>query len=146
MSNSIIRINIKRSDSLDACTCGGLYCPAEPLSMSFTLPPTRLVHDCLGPLSCQRLEPPTTLITWISLLYVSLTDSLELQDATLLESLPNYIHYNTIMKSYQETHRITSNSYQNYVYTPNSYVTSSIIISYANAQHISVPLHSIKHT
>jgi len=32
---------------------------------------------------------------------VRLTDSLEFQDATLLESLSNYIHYNTTMKSQQ---------------------------------------------
>jgi len=31
-----------QSDSLDACTCGGLYCSAEPLPMGFTLPCTRL--------------------------------------------------------------------------------------------------------
>jgi len=42
---------------------------------------------------------------------VRLTDSLEFQNATLLESLSNYIHYNTTMKSPHETHGITSISY-----------------------------------
>jgi len=68
------------------CTCGGLYCSAKSLSMGFTLPHTRLVYDHLGPLSCKILKPPATLTTWTSILYVSLTDSLERQDATLLES------------------------------------------------------------
>jgi len=30
-SNLIIQIHIRRSDSLDACTCGDLYCSAESL-------------------------------------------------------------------------------------------------------------------
>jgi len=38
-----------RSDSLDVYTCGGLYCSAESLPMSFILPHTRLVHDHLKP-------------------------------------------------------------------------------------------------
>ncbi|QCD83863.1 hypothetical protein DEO72_LG2g4211 [Vigna unguiculata] len=72
-----------RSDSLDACTRGGLYCSAEPLPMGFTLPHTRLAFKRLRPLSCQRLGPPATLTTWVSLLYLRLTDPLELQDAIL---------------------------------------------------------------
>jgi len=83
------QIHIIRSNSLNVCTCGGLYYSAEPLPMGFTLPRTRLAHDHLGSLSCQRLGPSTTLTTWINLLYVRLTDSLEFQDATLLESLSN---------------------------------------------------------
>jgi len=55
--------------------------------------------------------------TWISPLYVRLTDSLEFHDATLLESLSNYIHYNTTMNSRQETHGITSSSYHIHVPT-----------------------------
>jgi len=104
-SDSFIRINIKRSVLLDVCTCGDLYCSTEPLPMGFTLPRTRLVH---GSLSYQRLGPPVTLTTWISPLNVRLTDFLEFQDATLLESLSNYIHYNTTMKSRQEFHGIMS--------------------------------------
>jgi len=53
--DSIIRINVLGSYSLDVCTCGGLYCSAEPLSMGFTLPHTRLAFKHLRPLSCQRL-------------------------------------------------------------------------------------------
>ena len=53
------------------------------LSMSFTLPLTRLAFKHLRPLSCQRLGPPTTLTTWVSKFYVTLTDSLECQDAIL---------------------------------------------------------------
>jgi len=52
-----------QSDSLDACTCGGLYYSAEPLPMGFTLPRTRLAFKHLRPLSCQRLGPPATLTT-----------------------------------------------------------------------------------
>jgi len=114
-SDSIIRINIKRLDSLDVCTCGGLYCSTESLPMDFILPRTRLAFNHLGSFSCQRLGPPATLTTWISLFYVKLTDSLEFQDATLLESLSNYIHYNTTMKSYQEVHGITSISFHIHV-------------------------------
>ena len=72
--DSIIRINILRSDSLDACTCGGLYYSAASLPMGFTLPHTRLTFKHPRPLSCQRLRPPATLTTWVSLLYLRLTD------------------------------------------------------------------------
>ena len=89
--DSIIWINILGSDSLDACTCGGLYCSVEPLPIGFTLPHTRLAFKRLRPLSCQRLGPPATLTTWVNTLYVRLTNSLECQDAILLESLLNYI-------------------------------------------------------
>jgi len=81
--DSIIRIHILRSDSLDACTRGGLYCSAEPLPMGFTLPLTRLAFKRLRPLSCQRLGPPATLTTWVSFLYLRLTDPLEFRDAIL---------------------------------------------------------------
>ena len=91
--NSIIQIHVMKSDSLETCTCGGLYCSTKPLPMGFTLPHTRLVHDHLMPLSCQRLGPPTTLTTWTSLLCVSLTNALECQDVTLLEFISHYIHY-----------------------------------------------------
>ena len=53
------------------------------LPMGFTLPLTRLAFKHLRPLSCQRLRPPTTLTTWVSTLYVRLTNSLECQDAIL---------------------------------------------------------------
>ena len=49
-----------RSDTLVACICNGLYGSAEPLPIGFTIPHTRLVHDHLRPLSCQRLGPPAT--------------------------------------------------------------------------------------
>jgi len=75
------RIHIIRSNSLDACTCDGLYYSAEPLPMGFTLPHTRLAFKHLRPLSCQRLGSPATLTTWISLLYVRQTDPLEFRDA-----------------------------------------------------------------
>ena len=81
--DSIIRIHILGSDSLDACTRGGLYCSAEPLPMGFTLPLTRLAFKRLRPLSCQRLGPPATLTTRVSLLYLRLTDPLEFRDAIL---------------------------------------------------------------
>ena len=45
------------------------------LPMSFTLPLTRLVF--------KYLRPPTSLTTWVSTLYVRLTNSLECQDAIL---------------------------------------------------------------
>jgi len=96
----------------NVCTCGGLYCSTEPMPMSFTLPHTRLVHDHLRPLSCQRLVPPATLTTWTSLLYVSLTDSLECQDAALLESLFQYIHIKHIPYTYSHTYMLIS--YQTY--------------------------------
>jgi len=81
--DSIIWIHILRSDSLDACTRGGLYYSAEPLLMGFTLPHTRLAFKHLRPLSCQRLRPPATLTTWVSLLYLRLTDPLEFRNVIL---------------------------------------------------------------
>jgi len=60
---------------------------------------------------------------------VWLTDSIEFQDATLLESLSNYIHYNTTMKSLQEAHGITSTHGMSMFLTPNPHFISSIIIS-----------------
>ena len=53
------------------------------LPMGFTLPLTRLVFKHLRPLFCQRLGPLAILTTWVSTLYVRLTDSLECQDAIL---------------------------------------------------------------
>jgi len=51
--------------------------------MGFTLPRTRLAFKHLRSLSCQRLELPATLTTWVSTLYMRLTDSLEFQDVIL---------------------------------------------------------------
>jgi len=125
--NSIIWIHVMRSDSLVICTCGRLYFSAEPSPMSFTLPRTRLVHDHLKSLSYQRLGPPDTLTTWTSLLYMSLIDSLECQDATLLESLSNYIYYNnTTIKSLQETHWIKSSSYNTHVISKHNHLMPNI--------------------
>jgi len=112
--DSITRIHIIRSDSLDACTCGGLYYSAEPLPMSFTLPHTRLAFKHLRPLSCQRLGPPATLTTWISLLYMRLTNPLEFRDAIL-----TWILILIIYTTYH--HEISPRDSWNYVYlTPNS--------------------------
>jgi len=113
--DSIIRITILRSDSLDACTCGGLYCFAEPLPMGFTLPLTRLALKRLRPLSCHRLGPPATLTTWVSLLYMRLTDPLEFRDAVLtwIHILIYTLH--ATIKSSHETHGITSISHQSHV-------------------------------
>jgi len=112
--DSIIRIHILRSDSLDTCTCGGLYCSAEPLPMGFTLPRTRLTFKHLRPLSCQRLRSPATLTTWVRLLYLRLTDPLEFRDAILtwIHILIYTLH--ATMRSPHETHGITP-------ITPNSY-------------------------
>jgi len=67
-SNSVIRIHMKRSNSVDTCTCGGLYYSTEPLPMGFTLSCTRLAFNHLRPLSYQRLRPLATLTIWISTL------------------------------------------------------------------------------
>ncbi|QCE14869.1 hypothetical protein DEO72_LG11g1875 [Vigna unguiculata] len=52
-----------RSDSLDACTYGGLYCSVEPLPMGFTLPRTRCLHVWWPLLLCRAIangfHPPT---------------------------------------------------------------------------------------
>jgi len=113
--DSIIRINILRSDSLDACTRGDLYCSTEPLPMSFTLPRTRLTFKHLRPLSCQRLRPPATLTTWVSLLYLRLTDPLEFRDAILtwIHILIYTLH--ATLKSPHETHGITPITYHFHV-------------------------------
>jgi len=93
-----------------------------------------IVYNHLGPLSCKKLGPPATLATWVSLLYVRLTDSLEFQDTTLFESLSNYIHYNTTMKSRQGTHWITSNSYHIHVSHTKSTCNIKALYSHANEQ------------
>jgi len=105
--DSIIRIHILRSDSLDACTRGGLYCSAEPLPMGFTLPLTRLAFKRLRPLSCQRLGPPATLTTWVSLLYLRLTDPLEFRDAILTWILILIYTLHATIKSPHGTYGIT---------------------------------------
>jgi len=133
-SNSIIRINIKRSDSLNACTYGGLYYSRESLSMGFTLPCTRLVW--------WSSRVSILLKTKTSYNSHHLNQSalyefywfLELQDVTLLESLSNYIHYNTTMRSPQEAHGIMSNSYHIHVLTPNPH----LILQHYNL----MPLHN----
>jgi len=113
--DSIIRINILGSDSLDACTCGGLYYSAEPLPMGFTLPHTRLAFKRLRPLSCHRLGPPATLTTWVSLLYMRLTDPLEFRDAVLTWIHISIYTLHATMKSPHETHGITPISHQSHV-------------------------------
>jgi len=113
--DSIIRIHILRSDSLDACTRGGLYCSAEPLPMGFTLPLTRLAFKRLRPLSCQRLGPPATLTTWVSLLYLRLTDPLEFRDAILTWILILIYTLHATIESPHETHGITPISHQSHV-------------------------------
>jgi len=124
--DSIIRIHMLRSDSLDACTCGGLYCSAEPLPMGFTLPHTRLAFKRLRPLSCQRLGPPATLTTWVSLLYLRLTDPLEFRNAVLtwIHILTYTLH--TTMGSPHETHGITPITHQIHV----SHTLTTTFISY----------------
>jgi len=110
--DSIIRIHILRSDSLDVCTCGSLYFSAEPLPMGFTLPHTRLTFKHLRSLSCQRLRPLATLTTWVSLLYLRLTDPFKFRDAVL-----TWIHIliytlRATMRSPHETHGITLITYK----------------------------------
>ena len=124
--DSIIQIHMLRSDSLDACACGGLYCSAEPLPMGFTLPHTRLAFKRLKPLSCQRLGPPATLTTWVSLFYLRLTDPLEFRDAVLtwIHTLTYTLH--TTMGSLHEIHGITLITHQIHV----SYNTATTFISY----------------
>jgi len=89
-----------------------LLCRA--IANGFHLPHTRLAFKHLRPLSCQRLRPIATLTTWISLLYVRLTDPLEFWDVILtwiLTLIIYTIHY----------HEISSRDSWNYVYlTPNS--------------------------
>jgi len=80
--------------------------------MGFTLPHTRLAFKHLRPLSCQRLGPPATLITWVSTLYVRRIDSLEFQDVILTklynESPPQNLRgitskpWGTTMSSHQK--------------------------------------------
>jgi len=82
--------------------------------MGFTLPHTRLAFQHLRPLSCQRLRPPATLTTWISLLYMRLTDPLEFRDVILTWILILII-YTT------HHHEISLRDSWNYAYlTPNS--------------------------
>ena len=86
-TSTTLRLNYpdtyNQSDSMDVCTCGGLYCFAEPIANGFHLPCTRLAFKHLRPLSYQRLGSPATLTTWVSTLYVRLTGSLEFHDAIL---------------------------------------------------------------
>jgi len=120
--DSIIRIHILRSDSPDACARGGLYCSAEPLPMGFTLPLTRLAFKRLRPLSCQRLGPPATLTTWVSLLYLRLTDPLEFRDAILTWILILIYTLHATIKSPHGTHGITPISSSQSCFSYNSHL------------------------
>jgi len=75
-----------------------------------------------------------------------MTGSLEFQDATLLESLCDYIYYNTTMKSCQESHGITSNSYHIHVSHTKSTCYLKTSKSHANAQPTNQPIHDLFHT
>jgi len=97
--------------------------------MGFTLPHTRLAFKHLRPLSCQRLWSPATLTTWISLLYMRLTDPLELRDAILTWILILII-YTT------HHHEISPRDSWNY-----AYLTSISCSSYHN--HHLLSQHSI---
>jgi len=132
--DSIIRIHILRSDSLDACTCGGLYCSAEPLPMGFTLPHTRLAFKRLRALSCQRLGPLATLTTWVSLLYLRLTDPLKFRDAILTWILILIYTLHTTIRSPHETHGIMPISHQIHV----SYIITTLS-SYTSNSHFTQP-------
>jgi len=137
--DSIIRIHILRSDSLDACTHGGFYCSAEPLPMGFTLPHTMLAFKRLRPLSCQRLGPPATLTTWVSVLYLRLTDPLELWDAVLtwIHILTYTLH--TTMRSLHETHGITPITHQIHV----SYHIHHLYLKTSNSHASSQPTNQV---
>ena len=74
----------------------------------------RLAFKHLRPLSYQRLGLPTTLTTWISLLYVRLTDPLEFRDVILTSIL-------TLIIYTKHHHEISPRDSWNYTYlTPNS--------------------------
>jgi len=94
--------------------------------MGFTLPRTRLTFKHLRPLSYQRLRPPATLTTWVSLLYLRLIDPLEFRDAILtwIHILIYTLH--TTMRSPHETHGITPITYNFHV----SHATTTTFISY----------------
>jgi len=111
LSNSIFWIHVMIRFIGVGCTCRNLYCSAESLSMGFTIPRTRLVHDHLRLLSCQRLGPPATLTTWPSLLYVSLTDSLVSGYNLTWILIPLHTLQNTTIKSPKVTHGIMSSLY-----------------------------------
>ena len=87
----------------------------KPFPMGFTLPHTRLAFKRLRPLSCQRLGSPATLTTWVSLLYLRLTDPLEFRDAILtwIHILTYTLH--TTMRPPHETHGITPITHQIHV-------------------------------
>jgi len=78
---------------------------------------------------------------------VRLTDSLEFQDASLLESLSNYIHYTTTMESHQEIHGIMSISHHIYVSHTRTTILFKALWFQANAQPTSQSMiHSIYST
>jgi len=125
------------------------------LVVGFTLPRTRLAHD--------HLRLPKTRTSYYSHhLNQSALWEIEWFFRPLgynLESLSNYIHYNTTIKSRQESHGITFSSYHIHILTPNPYVISSIIFScqcttnklihnsfHTKHLNISVSLYHIKHT
>ena len=83
---------------------------------------TRLAFKRLGPLSCHRLRPPATLTTWVSLLYLRFTDSLEFRDAVLTWILILIYTLHATMKSPHETYGITPNSQSESCFSYNSHL------------------------
>jgi len=127
-SNSIILIYVMKSDSLVLA----LVVAFTALQSHQLVHHTRLVHNYLRPLSCQRPWPSATLTTWTSLLYVSLTNSLECQDATLLESLSYYTQYFIIkrvfsMKFSHQVHMLSHNNHNLMLNTSNTVSKHHII-------------------
>ena len=106
---------------------------------------TRLAFKRLRPLSCQRLGPPATLTTWVSLLCMRLTDPLEFRDAILTWILILIYTLHTTMRSPHETHGITPLSHQFHV----SYTITTTFISYIQFslhQTLIQQFHAITHT
>jgi len=103
--------------------------------MGFTLPHTRLAFKHLRLLSCQRLGPHASLTTWISLLYMRLTNSLEFQDA-ILSSILILIIYTT------HHHEISPRDSWNYAYLTTKImflIPFSSLLFHSSNSHVKTP-------
>jgi len=113
-----------------------LLCRA--IANRFHPPHTRLTLKRLKPLSCHRLGSPATLTTWVSLLYMRLTDPLEFRDAVLtwIHILIYTLH--ATIKSPHETHGITPISHQShvsYLITTTCYLSISFSCTFSTNQN-----------
>ena len=138
-SNSIIRIHVMKSESLGTCTCGGLYCSAQPLPMDFILPHTRLIHDHLRSFIILPYTRNSCYFYHMNHFTIYKFEwSLKCQDVTLLESINYFIHYITTKRITPWNSLIFHILFQNQSYL----ITTLLVFKWLKSQEGGVELAS----